>query len=240
MAISRFEGNVIDYTSSKVNIDTLCDVLVSTQIEMGQTPTLKKAEYDNLGKKIRRFKRDVDNNVIDTRTNSSISDEKTKPMVKSISSTKNETKSNTSKCNDCSSCNSNCSKSEKHEEPIVKKKKGLFERGFNNFFAGIYEDDDDDDTYICEYCTELGYSGKYKAYICDNCTKCEGCAEYSSGTCDGCTYSAIREGKPYSETLPISEILDESDLEIINNIKGNSDKNETNRRIHKGFSILDH
>lgn len=236
MIKTKYSGRKIDYSSMTrlPNVDTMCDVLVTTQKEMNQTPSMQEAEYDKLGKKVRRFKRTSDNKVIDTRTGEIIEpgEERDFPIVPRTSEHLTQRVRVMKSESTCESC------PVKEKQQKEKKRLKLFERGFANFYNGVFDEDDEDDNdeYICEYCTELGYGSKYKAYLCDNCTKCETCSEFSNGTCDGCSYSRTRTGRLYSESLSLDQIVDADDLEIINT----REENENERRKFGGFSILDY
>lgn len=231
-------GRKIDYSSmtSAPNVDTLCDVLVSTQQEQGIDVSMVESEYTKSGEKIPRFRR-RDDNIIDTRTGEilDMSQERDMPVVKASSLDRKSfvVKSET--------------KREKPKKPLKEEKSNkpkrhipLYEKGFNRFYNGLFgdgddEDDDDDDMYICEYCINLGYTNKYKAHVCDNCTKCEGCSEFGNGSCDGCSYSRTRTGHLYSEGLGLEEIVDPDDIVIMNNIE-----EDNGRRCYRGFSTLDY
>lgn len=231
----KVSGRKIDYSSlsSCPNVDTMCDVLVTTQNQQEVSTSLKQAEYDNSGNKIPRYRRVVDGKIIDTRTGEVVdtSKERPFPIVKSSSSVQKSYSPKKTVVDETIEA----PKAEKKEPKYVP----LFERGFENFYNGIFgtEDDDDDDTYVCEYCTNLGYSGKYKAHICDNCTKCEGCSDFINGNCDGCSFSKTRTGQLYSETLGLDQIVDPDDLEILEESKNNY---ESRRRKFGGFSILNY
>ena len=231
----KITGKKLDYSSmtSCPNIDTMCDVLVVTQQEMGQEPSMQEASYDRSGNKIRRFKRSSDGKLIDTRTGEILKKDEPRdiPYVKRIG--ESDSVRVMEKKKPCSEC------PVKHEEKKEKKHLGFIERGFDNFYNGFFgdEEDDDNDEYICEYCTELGYSSKYKAHICDNCTKCETCDEYQRGSCDGCTYSRTRTGRLYSESLSLDQIVDPDDLELLEESKENV---RSERRKFGGFSILNY
>lgn len=227
-------GRRINYSSmtNLPNVDTMCDVLVTTQNEMGQNPSMKEAEFDKSGNKIRRFKRNYDGDVIDTRTGEVLSND-SKPIIPVLSK-------EFQKITKLRSSDSECPHKQKPSSSNdTKKKIGLFERGFVNFYNGEFGDDDedDDDEYICEYCTDLGYTGKYKSYICDNCTKCETCSDFINGKCDGCTYSRTRTGHLYSDTLTVDQIISSDDLEIIESME---DDDSSGRRSYGRFTVLDY
>lgn len=234
---NRITGRKVDYSSMSnlPNVDTLCDVLSVTQTEMGLESQMKEAEYDKVGKRISRYKRNEDGNVVDNRTGEVITfQEREFPILPRTGET-----SNYKSVVRIVSKQPEKSVSDK-DDKSEKKKQGIVDLGFSEWFdrrIGGYTDDDDSDEYICEWCTELGYSGKYKAHICDNCTKCETCSEFENGKCDGCTYSKSRTGKLYSETLSVDEIVDSDDLKIIQDIT--KDK-ETTRRKLGNFTILDY
>ena len=237
MLKTKFSGRKIDYSSMThlPNVDTMCDVLVATQQEMNQTPSMQEAEYDKCGTKIRRFKRTYDGRVLDTRTGEIFGpdDERDFPVIPRTGGNDPQ-KVRVMKSE--STCSKTCPIKEKAEKE--KKRVGLFERGFVNFYNGVFGDEegDDNDEYICEYCTDLGYGSKYKAYLCDNCTKCETCSEFSNGSCDGCSYSRTRTGRLYSESLSVDQIVDADDLEIINT----KEEKQNGRRKFGGFSILNY
>lgn len=248
MLKNKFSGKKIDYSSMSnlPNIDVMCDVLVNTQRDAGIPVSMFEAEYSNTGNKIRRFKRNSNGEVIDTRTGKVLDPEEDReiPVIPRMSGAKSE-KSHVRMTKSASEIDCPCKKSQDIEpkensdsENTRKRRLSLFERGFDNFYNGIFgdEDDDDNDEYVCEYCTDLGYTGKYKSYICDNCCKCEGCSEFMNGTCDGCSYSRTRTGVLYSETLGLDQIVDPEDLDIIQKGK----ETEHVRREFGGFSILDH
>lgn len=226
MLSSRITGRKVDYSSmTKLpNVDTMCDVLTATQIELGQSPQLQEAEYDRSGNKIRRFKRHSDGKVVDTRTGEIIentSDERDMPIVSGDSDSKKIRIVSDSKPKD--SVKKSCPTKKKET-----KRKSLFDRSFREFYDGYFDDDDDEDEdYICEYCTELGYSGKYKPHVCDSCTKCESCMEFQNGTCDGCTYSRVRTGQPYSDSLTVDQIVDRDDLDILENLDDSCSRKRT-------------
>lgn len=233
---NKISGRKIDYSSMTAcpNVDTMCDVLVSAQKENGIPVSLNQAEYDKTGKKIPRYRRSSDGRIVDTRTGEivDVTKERPYPVVKPSSAVEK------------SYAPRHDTQQRKEEKTVPEKKEteyvSLFERGFTSFYNGLFgndDDDDDDDTYVCEYCTSLGYSGKYKAHVCDNCTKCEGCSDFISGNCDGCTYSRTRTGQLYSETLELEQIVDPDDLEILEESK---DSYEVNRRKFGGFSILNY
>lgn len=232
----KVSGRKIDYSSMGAcpNVDTMCDVLTNTQTQQDVPVTLQQAEYDNTGNKISRYRRMLDGRIVDTRTGEIVDNNKERPfpVVKPSSSIQKSysTKKDIAK--------------EKVDDPKPIKKEQkylpLVERGFENFYNGVFgneDGDDDDDTYVCEYCTNLGYSGKYKAHICDNCTKCEGCSDFINGHCDGCTFSKTRTGQLYSETLGLNQIVDPDDLEILEESKNT---HESRRRKFGGFSILNY
>lgn len=208
-------GRKIDYTSmSKLpNIDTMCDVLSATQVEMGIDPYMKEAAYGRDGKKITRFRRCVSGEVIDNRTGKPL-DKNVPRNVPVVVRDKNDSERiRTVKHNSSMEPEMKTDTTPKPD----KKKKSLREMGFDEFYNrlfGVVEDDDNDE-YICDYCTELGYNQKYKPYICDNCTKCESCSEFLNGSCDGCTYSKTRTGRLYSESLTKDQIVDSDDLDIL-------------------------
>lgn len=87
-----------------------------------------------------------------------------------------------------SSCSGNCNKCKGHSDGISNIERGVF----------VYNEDDlieeSDEMYICEYCTKIGYAGKYRPEICDVCEDCDTCTEYMSGECDGCGYSVPYNG----------------------------------------------
>lgn len=243
---TRITGRKIDYSSisSSPNVDTLCDVMVATQHEHGLEPSVREADYNRSGEKIRRFKRTPDGMVIDNYTGRQLDklEEREYPFIRRISSNDDSNSSHKVRIMDKQS-NSNMEISAKKQtnekNNNEKSEKGLFSIGFSEWYARKfdgYDDDDDDDTYICEYCTELGYSGKYKAYICDNCTKCDSCSEFQNDKCDGCTYSRNRTGRPYSESLQLEQIVSSDDLELLENSKDN----ETIRRDMNNFSMLNY
>lgn len=234
---SKITGKKINYSSmtSCPNVDTMCDVLAAAQKEQNIQVTMNQAEYDNMGKKISRYRRMPDGKIVDTRTGEVVDTGKERPfpVIKSSSSVEKHY-----------SPRKNLEEKKKEEEKEVKKKEkrqlSLAEIGFDGFYNGVFgieDDDDDDDTYICEYCTNLGYSGKYKAHVCDNCTKCEGCSDFINNACDGCSYSKTRTGKLYSETLGLDQIVDPEDLKIMEESKCS---HETKRRKSGGFSVLNY
>ena len=234
----KITGRKIDYSSmtSCPNVDTMCDVLVSAQKETGVPVSLNEAEYDKMGKKIPRYRRLQDGQICDTRTGEIVDKNRERP-IPIIKPSSNVQKTYSPKKH-------SISKEKKDDEQVKPKKESkhvpLVERGFVNFYNGVFgneDDDDDDDTYICEYCTNLGYSGKYKAHVCDNCTKCEGCSEFMNGSCDGCTFSRTRTGRLYSETLGLDQIVDPDDLEILEESRNS---NDTQRRKFGGFSMLNY
>ena len=234
---NKISGKKIDYSSmtSCPNVDTMCDVLVSTQKQQDVSTSLQQAEYDNTGKKISRYRRTIDGKIVDTRTGEIVNTDKVRPfpIVKASSSIQ---KSYSPKKDIVKKDNAESPKPIKKEQDNT----SIFEKGFESFYNGIFgneDGDDDDDTYVCEYCSNLGYSGKYKAHICDNCTKCEGCSDFINGSCDGCTFSKTRTGQLYSETLGLDQIVDPDDLEILEESKNT---HESRRRKFGGFSILNY
>lgn len=87
-----------------------------------------------------------------------------------------------------SSCSGNCKNCKGHDKHMSNIERGVF----------VYNEDDlvdeSDELYVCEYCTMIGYDGKYKPEVCDTCTSCEECTEYMNGECDGCGYSPLFNG----------------------------------------------
>lgn len=239
----KITGRRVDFSSMThlPNVDTMCSVLATTQTEMGIQPEMVEAEYDRMGKKVRRFKRSSDGSVIDNRTGKEIdfSKERDFPVISRIGSS-GMTRSNVRVLKK-TECEDSGILPKETKNQNKKSSKGIFDIGFNAWydktFGGYDDDEDDNDDYICEYCTDLGYSNKYKSYICDNCTKCESCSEFQSGKCDGCTYSKTRTGHLYSESLSIDQIVDPDDLELL---KSSDDEDTTVRRKPGKFSILDY
>ena len=145
------------------------------------------------------------------------------------------------KCSSCGSCKSE--KSNKPELPwYMVNRLGLFE---DSMSPEIDDGDDDDETYICEYCTDIGYKKEYKPYMCDTCDVCSTCPEYENNDCSGCGYSIYRTGRLYSQELANrgEEIpLDADEKEIIDYVN-NPDivKEEIEARIPNfDFTILDY
>ena len=242
----RMIGRKIDYSSmTKLpNIDTMCSVLSMTQSEQGIAPYMEEASYDRNGKKINRFKRNLDGRVFDTREQKYLDKDAPKdmPVVTSQGmSLDNTTKpirivGDQKKGGDVNDDERGCTQCKKE-----KKKLTLMEMGFSGFYNktfGIYDsDDDDDDFYVCDFCTDLGYSGKYKPYLCDNCTKCETCSDFSNGSCDGCSYSKTRTGSLYSEQLSRDQIIDSDDIALLEELEleDNSKRKSTGK-----FSTLNY
>ncbi len=129
------------------------------------------------------------------------------------------------KGSDCSKCNK------------CDSKKSNIERGVFVYGEDDLIDDDDDSRYICEFCTNIGFDGKYRPEECDMCEECEACNDYIHGECDGCGYSVLYNGQPYGS-------LDDSDVDTdsINERQRLLDELEQNdSMIHYpsgGFSVM--
>lgn len=188
-----------DYTQSTINIDTICDVLTTTQHNAGVTPTLEIAYLnETTGEKFRRFQR------------RSPEDEEAYEQAKA-------------------SGNRPSFLPDEEENEPVKKKSHSQESGkgkrLSRFKTGTFDvivegEDEEDDLYVCEYCSALGYRRKYIPTICDSCDKClDGCRQYRDGSCEGCSFSRHRDGVPYSEKLSEDELLSSDDLQKLNHVQ---------------------
>lgn len=211
----------IDLTESSVNIDSLLDVYVETQKANGVDPGFEES-------------------VIEVTSSGSF------VKVKSDEPSRDEPKQKETPCKKCGggeSCGNECKeeKSDKYKLPeYMVNKMGLFD---NDMSPEIYDGEEDDDAYICEYCTELGYRKEYKSYICDMCRVCETCPEFENDECSGCTFSSYRTGQLYSDVLRNSgdnSYLEDDEKEIIDGIKGDAFKDSDVRKPDTSFTILDY
>ena len=204
----------VDLTDMNANIDSLLDVYINTQKEHGIDVGMVECDVSI----------DVDGRIIK---------EKKKDVEKK------ETVEH--KCH--GECHSKCTAKEKECDTIpwyFKNTMGLFGEDASD---ELEEEDDGDDKYICEYCTEVGYRKEYKSYICDTCTSCETCAEYTSGDCDGCTYSMYRTGELYSLTLAKNgddSYLVEDERKLIKDIQEGRYDDFGIRKPDLSFTIMDY
>lgn len=132
-------------------------------------------------------------------------------------------------------CSGNCNKCQQGEKKVSNIERGVF----------VYNEDDlvdeTDETYICEYCTKIGYDSSYKPDICDTCDDCEGCTEYLSGECDGCGYSATYNGGcSYGEVSNDSDYkMNSEDSQLIEEIEDGGPDYEV-KIPDGGFSIMNY
>lgn len=132
------------------------------------------------------------------------------------------------------SCNG-CGKCEK--EKISNIKRGVFV--FDD--EDLYDDEDSEEPYICEYCTHVGYDDAYKPECCDICDDCETCREYINGECDGCGYSRTFNGTSYGFTSEqtVTDTMNTEDSMIYNEL----DEDIPDETIHlpdRKFSIMNY
>lgn len=83
---------------------------------------------------------------------------------------------------------------EPSEKPISNIERGVFVYDQNDII-----DEDSSLPYVCEYCTQIDYTNRYRPDICDLCDSCETCNYYTNNECDGCEYSVTFNGCTYSE-----------------------------------------
>ena len=216
--------NNYDITADGINIDSMLDVYVNTQKESGIDPGLEECEFEvsNKGDIIRK-----------------------KPIVDDEPTKEQEKKEDGEKCSgNCKSCHCDGEdKSDKFEKPwYLKNKLGLFE---DSMSPEIEDDEDDDETYVCEYCSDVGYKKEYKSYLCDTCNVCETCTEYANEECSGCGYSVYRTGRTYSqemadrgENIPLDK--DEQELIDYSNHPETFEEETEIRDIDNEFSIMDY
>lgn len=106
----------------------------------------------------------------------------------------------------------------------------------------ITNKDDDDDTYICEYCSEIGCTKEFSPHLCETCTACESCTEFDTGECSGCTYSSYRTGRPYSVELKdrgLDMPMSEDDAELLDILTIEDEVNER-MPIDNKFTVMDY
>lgn len=137
---------------------------------------------------------------------------------------------------ECSACQKKCDNPSSIE---VTNKLGKFG---DLMSPEIANGDDDDDTYICEYCSEIGCTKEFSPHLCETCTACESCTEFDTGECSGCTYSSYRTGRPYSVELKDKGLdmpMSEDDAELLDIL---TIEDEVNERIpiDNKFTVMDY
>ena len=208
----------IDLTESMINIDTLLDVYVQTQRDNGADPGLEECEI-----------------TIDNDGEMHIEKPKHKEEDKCSGS--------------CKSCNGSChskesskNESEEDEKPWLHLNKlGLFEDCMSSELEQM--DDDDGETYVCEYCSDIGFRKEYKPYICDTCNICETCVEFENGECSGCGYSIYPNGKPYSALLAENgddSYIDDEERQLLLDLSSDVETETSVRKPDFSFTVLDH
>lgn len=209
-----------DVTADGINIDSMLDVYVNAQKEAGMDPGLEECEFEisNKGDIIRK-----------------------KPIVDKEDEP--EQKKCPGSCNKCGKDSKEKDDDKGFEMPwYFKNKLGLFE---DSMSSEIETNDEDDEVYVCEYCSDIGYKKEYKPYLCDTCNVCETCPEYSSEECSGCEYSVYRTGRTYAQELsdrgedvPLDD--DEQTLIRYSTHPETFEEEDETRDVDDDFSILDY
>lgn len=103
--------------------------------------------------------------------------------------------------------------------PTEKKKEKPISESGKEEWEEVHGKKEEPQIYLCEWCSKLGYQKKYNPEICDSCDTCASCAEYEHYECSACSYSRYRTGRPYSESVPMEDILSKGDQVIFAEIR---------------------
>lgn len=133
-------------------------------------------------------------------------------------------------------CNGNCSSCKKEDTHTSNIERGVFVYSENDLV------DEEDGDYVCEFCTKIGYDGKYRPEVCDTCDDCDGCTDAIAGECDGCRYSAYYNGGityGVSTQQDENQFLSPEDSQIIEDLREEKPEEQI-RYPDGGFSIMDY
>ncbi|MCM1220944.1 MAG: hypothetical protein NC548_41305 [Lachnospiraceae bacterium] len=105
----------------------------------------------------------------------------------------------------------------------------------------LYDDEESEEPYVCEYCNKIGYDNAYKPELCDICDDCADCREYVAGECDGCGYSRTYNGTSYGLTTEqtVVDTMNPEDSKIYNELDEQI-PDEVIHRPSRKFSIMDY
>lgn len=133
-----------------------------------------------------------------------------------------------------SSCSGNCNKC--NEKQLSNIERGVFVLTRNDL---PYEEDDQ--PYICDYCLEIGYDGKYQPDKCDFCNQCDDCVDSMNGKCMGCMYSTFyNNGLTYAEVNEdVETSYNAEDELLVNDISENAPEYEIRKPL-SGFTVMDY